>query len=159
MADIKKIDIVLNKFLVEQGLADSLCACYIEDCDSYYQYDNVLSRVVLGGLTNKKADEIYMDYCRELGLEVDVDVITMSFLHEVGHHNTIDFLDGEEIFESEMIKLLLAANNEETKEYFMRYFECPEEYEATWDAVSFCNAYPEVVLQLDADIQNALYGG
>lgn len=159
MADIKKIDIVLNKFLVEQGLADSLCACYIEDCDSYYQYDAVLSRVVLGGLTNKKADEIYMDYCRELGLKVDVDVMTMSFLHEVGHHNTIDFLDGEEIFESEMIKLLLAANNKETKEYFMKYFECPEEYEATWDAVSFCNAYPEVVLQLDADIQNALYGG
>ena len=127
MADIKKIDIVLNKFLVEQGLADSLCACYIEDCDSYYQYDSVLSRVVLGGLTNKKADEIYMDYCRELGLEVDVDVMTMSFLHEIGHHNTIDFLDGEEIFESEMIKLLLAANNEETKEYFKHVIkECKE---------------------------------
>ena len=159
MADIKKIDIVLNKFLVEQGLADSLCACYIEDCDSYYQYDAVLSRVVLGGLTNKKADEVFMNYCKELGLMVDVHIETLSFLHEVGHHNTIDFLDGEEIFESEMVKLLLAANNEETEEYFMRYFVCPEEYEATWDAVSFCNAYPETVLQLDADIQNALYGG
>ena len=156
MANVNKINTVLNSFLTKQGFSDELKACYVADKDSYYHYGKNL--VVLGGLTNKKADEIFMDYCKELGLEVDVHIETLSFLHEVGHHNTIDFLDSEEIFESEMVKLFLASKNEETEEYFMRYFVCPEEYEATWDAVSFCNAYPEIVLQLDKDIQNALYG-
>ena len=152
------INTVLNDFIKEQGYTN-LVAKYSPDEDSYYATDCADNNiVVLGGLTNKKADDVYMTYCKDLGLRVDIDVITLSFLHEVGHHNTLDFLDGDEILESETIKLLLAAANVETDEYFMKYFECPEEYEATWDAVSFCNAYPERVLRLNRDIMEALYG-
>lgn len=157
MTMIRKIDIVLNNFLVEQGYSDELCACYEANSDSYYESDELISRVVLGGLTNKAADKVFMEYCKELGLNVELHVETLTFLHEVGHHITLDFLDIDEINKSEAIKMLLRLKNEETVENFMEYFTCPEEYEATWDAVKFCNTYPEVVKKLDKDIQEALY--
>lgn len=154
-----QIDVILNDFLKQQGYSDELIAYYDPNSDSYYQAGIEISEVVLGGMTNKIADEIYMRYCKELGLEIEVDVITMSFLHEVGHHMTLDFLDEDEINQSEWVKALLCISKDEeeyTKEDYMQYFTCPEEYEATWDAIKFCNACPEVVKKLDAAIQEAL---
>ena len=158
---MKNIDIVLNEFLIQQGLDDELCAGYEPNEDSYYQasdVDNLPSRVILGGMSNKKADEVFMRYCGELGLKVSVGVEVMSFLHEIGHHMTMDFLDEDELFESEMTKMFLTIDDEDTDEAFMKYFTCPIEYEATMDAVNFCNACPEVALKLDKDIKEALYG-
>ena len=158
---MKNINVVLNEFLVQQGYDDELAAGYIKHSDSYYQpsdRDDFRDIVVLGGMSDKRADELFMEYCRELGLAIDVHVETMSFLHEVGHHLTMDFLDEDELFDSEMTKLFLNMREEETDENFMEYFTCPIEYEATMDAVNFCNACPEVALKLDQDIQEALYG-
>ena len=158
---MKNIDIVLNDFLVQQNLHDELCACFKPNSDSYYResmVEGVNSLVVLGGLTNERADKLFMEYCGELGLEVPVSVETMSFLHEVSHHITIPFLDEDELNESEFIKLTLCITEDESDEAYMEYFKCPIEYEATNDAVKFCNACPEVVKKLDKDILEALYG-
>lgn len=155
-----QIDAVLNDFLKQQGLHDELNAYYDPTCDSYYQYGSDMSRVVLGGMTNKVADEIYMRFCKDLGLKVDIDVITMSFLHEVGHHMTLDFLDEDEISESEWTKVILRItkdDSEYTEEDYMKYFNCPEEFEATWDAIKFCNACPEVAKALDTAILETIY--
>lgn len=151
------INTVLQNFLTQQGI-DDLAAEYIKNSDSYYQYNK--NKVVLGGLTNKLADDLFMDYCKELGLTVPMHVEAMSFLHEVGHHMTLDFLDEDELFESTMIKLSVCVKEEDeyTEEDYRTYMTCAVEYEATWDAVKFCNACPEVALKLDNDILNALYG-
>lgn len=157
---MKNINIVLNEFLVQQGYSDELAAGYIKHSDSYYQSsdrDDMPSVVILGGESDLRADELFIDYCKELGLEIDLHVETLSFLHEIGHHFTMDFLDDEEIFQSEITKIFLLMKEEETDEAFMEYFTCPIEYEATMDAVNFCNACPEVALKLDQDIQEALY--
>lgn len=157
----KSINNVLNDFLAQQGYDNELAAGYIKHADSYYQpsdTDELPSVVVLGGMSNKRADELFMEYCKELGLKVDLSVETMSFLHEIGHHFTIDFLDENELISSELTKIYLNAKAEETDKTFMEYFTCPIEYEATMDAVNFCNAYPEVVKELDKDIEEALYG-
>ena len=47
---------------------------------------------------------------------------------------------------------------EETEEAFMQYFTCPEEMEATADAVEFCNHNPVIVKMFDKQLLNALYG-
>lgn len=158
---MKNISIVLNEFLIQQNLNDELCADYKPHEDSYYQssdQDDIPSLVVLGGLSVPRADELYMDYCNELGLEIPMHVETMSFLHEVGHHITMEFLDEDEVYESEIIKMNLYMRDEECDETFIEYFKCPDEHMATLDAVKFCNACPEVARRLDADIQEALYG-
>ena len=98
-----------------------------------------------------------MKYCKELGLEIDVHVETMSFLHEIGHHWTMNFLDENELLESEITKLCLYMKDEENDETFMKYFTCPIEYEATIDAINFCNACPEIILELDEKLQKVLY--
>lgn len=153
----QKISKVLNNFLQAQGYTDVI-ANFVQVSDSYYTSGAECGEIVLGGLTNLKADEIFMKYCKILGLEVEVSVETLSFLHELGHHNTLDFLDPDEIVESEFIKENLYVQNEQTEEAFMQYFTCPEEMEATADAVEFCNCNPVIVKMFDKQLLNALYG-
>lgn len=152
----ERISQVLNNFLVSQGY-DDVIVRFIQISDSYYT-PGVIGEVVLGGISNIKADEVFVEYCKELGLKEDISIETLSFLHELGHHNTIDFLDDEEIYESEMIKMLLYMQDEETKEAFMKYFNCPIEKEATIDAIKFCNHFPRAAAELDKQIQEVLYG-
>lgn len=149
---------ILNDFLKSQGYTENeVYAKFVVDEDSYYDESESVPYIVLGGLTNKKADEIFMRFCKErLGLVTDVDIITLTFLHELGHHNTIDFLDEEENADSEFTKLMLAVLGEDTEEDYMSYFTCPIEIEATIDAVEFCNHCPEAAKKLDAAIQEAL---
>ena len=155
---VTEITNVLNEFLKTQGYAENeICAEYRADEDSYYDESTSVPLIVLGGLTNKKADEIFMRFCKEeLGLVTDVDIVTLTFLHELGHHNTIDFLDEEENADSEFTKLMLAVLGEDTEKDYMSYFTCPIEIEATIDAVEFCNHCPEAAKKLDAAIQEAL---
>ena len=153
----QKISAVLNNFLQIQGYTN-VKASFIQVSSSYYAAGAECGEIVLGGLTNPKADEIFIKYCKTLGLKVGVSVETLSFLHELGHHNTLDFLDADEITESEFIKENLYMQNEETEEAFMQYFTCPEETEATADAVEFCNHNPVIVKMFDKQLLNALYG-
>jgi len=160
---MNKVTQILNDFLKTQGYAeDEIHAEFIAEDDSYYDESSSVPLIVLGGMTNKMADEIFMKYCKEeLGLNVDVDVITLSFLHELGHHNTIEFLDDEEMEASELTKFMLNIKNETNQEFtekdYMRYFTCPIEVEATMDAVAFCNHNPEVAKELDASILQAIW--
>ena len=124
---------VLNDFLKTQGYAeDEICAEYRADEDSYYDESTSVPLIVLGGLTNKKADD----------------------------HNTIDFLDDEEMEASEWTKFMLnikeTIEDSFTEKDYMSYFTCPIEMEATIDAVEFCNHCPEAAKKLDAAIQEAL---
>lgn len=154
---MNKVTDVLNEFLVQQGYNDELTALYNPDEESYYNCEERL--VVFGGLTNRYADELFMKYCKTLGLVIPVHIETLTFLHEVGHHLTVDFLDEEEIVNSEWTKFLLNLKDDwYTEKDYMSYFACPVEYEATMDAVKFCNNCPKVVMDLDKKIQKALYG-
>lgn len=153
----QKISKVLNNFLQVQGYTDVI-ANFVQASDSYYTSGAECGEIVLGGLTNSKADKVFMKYCKTLGLEVEVSVETLSFLHELGHHNTLDFLDPDEIVESEFIKENLYMQNEEIEEAFMQYFTCPEEMEATIDAVEFCNHNQVIVKMFDKQLLSALYG-
>lgn len=154
MTKEERVSKVLNDFLKLQGYSN-ITAQYIELSDSYYL---ATGQIVLGGLADVKADEVFVEYCeRDLGLKVNISIETLAFLHELGHHNTLDFIDDIDIITSNIIKEMLYMQDEETEEAFMKYFTCPVEQEATADAVNFCNHNPEVVIQLDKDLLAALY--
>lgn len=149
----KKIESVLNNFLQIQGYTE-VKAKYDEYSESYYFFNGI---IVFGGLTNRKADKVFLQFCKELGLKTNTSIETLTFLHELGHHNTLCYLDEEEIYESENLKLQLYMMNEESDEAFIQYFTCPEEKEATIDAVEFCNHNPYIVSKLDKKLLQALY--
>lgn len=153
------VDKVLNDFIERFTYrGEFLSAEYVEGSDSYYVSNSLNSKIVLGGLTNKKADEIFMKYCKEtLGLKTEVSIETLTFLHEFGHHKSIDYLTDDEIYESEAVKMMLYMKDEESEETFMQYFTCPDEELATTEAVEFCNVHSKVAKQLDKDLLKALY--
>lgn len=153
----ERVTKVLNNFLQLQGYTD-VTASFDKLADSYYAPGAEYGVVVLGGISNLDADKVFMNYCKELRLNVDVSIETISFLHELGHHNTMDFLDDEELEESELVKMMLYLNAEESDESYMKYFTCPIEQAATIDAVDFCNHNPVIVKMFDEQLLNALYG-
>ena len=152
----QKVTEVLNSFLQTQGYTD-VKAKYVKLLDSYYAPGAECGEIVLGGISNLNADKVFMNYCKSLGLAVDISVETMSFLHELGHHNTMDFLDDDELFESEFIKMMLYMQDDESEEGYMKYFTCPIEREATIDAIEFCNHCSNVAIELDKKLLKALY--
>ena len=153
----ERVTKVLNNFLQLQGYTDVI-ASFDKLADSYYAPGAEYGVVVLGGISNLDADKVFMNYCKELGLNIDISIETISFLHELGHHNTMDFLDDEELEESELVKMMLYLNAEESDESYMKYFTCPIEQAATIDAVDFCNHNPVIVKMFDTQLLNALYG-
>ena len=156
---MKDINTVLNNFLIQQGY-DDVIAEYSENEDSYYTSGSFGNKVVLGGLTNKYADKIFAEYCNELGLKVSIGIETLTFLHEVGHYVTLDLLEEEEEDISRLVKAAIGFKENEkdyTDDDYWAYMTCPEEYAATYNAIEFCNTYPDAAMQLDQDIQEALY--
>lgn len=149
----ERIDTILNNFLKTNDFDDAR-AEYVEHSDSYY----CNGLIVLGGLSDLLGDEIFLNYCKKtLGLKVKVSVETLSFLHELGHHKTLEIIDDEDYLASEVIKRMLYEQDVEDEERFIKYFTCPTEEVATIDAVSFCNSNPDLVIALDEMLLDALY--
>lgn len=149
----ERIDTILNNFLKKNGF-DGARAEYVEHSDSYY-CDGL---IVLGGLSDLLGDEIFLDYCKNtLGLKVELSVETLSFLHELGHHNTLEIINDDDYLASEIIKRMLYEQDVEDEERFRKYFTCPVEHAATVDAINFCNNNPNLVTALDIMLLDALY--
>lgn len=153
MNKTQKIEQILNNFLISQS-CNGVRAEYIEQSDSYY----CNGLITLGGMSDLKGDEIFIDYCTNtLGLQVDVSVETLSFLHELGHHNTLEIISEEDYVASEIIKQYLYEQDIEDEERFIKYFDCPTERAATVDAIKFCNNNPSIVKKLDEELLDAIY--
>ena len=153
MNKTQKVEQILNSFLTSQSY-DGVRAEYIEQSDSYY----CNGLIVLGGMSDLQGDEIFMDYCvNTLGLQVEVSIETLSFLHELGHHNTLEIISEEDYIASEIIKQYLYEQDIEDEERFIKYFDCPTERAATVNAVEFCNNNPLIVKKLDKELLDAIY--
>lgn len=150
----ERIELILNNFLEMQGFNDAR-AEYIEHSDSYY----CNNQIVLGGMSDVTGDRIFLRYCKEtLGLKIDLSIETLSFLHELGHHKTLEIVSDEEYIVSVAIKQMLYEQDIEDEERFIKYFTCPIEEAATIDAVNFCNDNSALVSKFDKDLLSALYG-
>ena len=102
-------------------------------------------------------DDLFVAWLKKHGLETDVDVITLSLLHEIGHSETFKHFTTDEWFECAALKELLYAddtlNDEETGE---RYWAMPDEYAANMWLIMFVKAFPEKVRELSENIKKTL---
>lgn len=83
-------------------------------------------------------DETFLALARENGLNEEVSSFVISFFHELGHNETLDYVD-----EYEGDKNALSM-----KEYF--YLE--EEFEATDWAIDFCNNNMDIVKEIEKNL-------
>ena len=83
-------------------------------------------------------DEEFLTLARENGLNEEVSNFVISFFHELGHNETIDFV---EEYEEDKDALTM-------EEYF--YLE--EEYEATMWAIDFCNNNMDIVKEIEKNL-------
>ena len=76
------------------------------------------------------------------------DSFILLFLHEIGHHNTIDFISGgvQKFCDEEKIRIanemLVAETEEEQKRLEFQYFGLPDELMATQWAVNYARKHP-----------------
>lgn len=80
-------------------------------------------------------DETFRDFARTLGLDKSVSAFTISFLHELGHNETIDFV---EEYKGDKDKLSLDD-----------YFNLEEEIEATQWAIDYCNEHKNIIKRIE----------
>ena len=96
---------------------------------AYYYEENL----IVVDLNDK--DEAFLNFARENGLNEKVSAFTISFLHELGHNETIDFVE-----EYEGDKESLSLNE---------YFNLEEEFEATMWAIDFCEEHKKIVEKIE----------
>ena len=83
-------------------------------------------------------DEAFLNFARKNGLNETVSSFVISFFHELGHNETIDFVE-----EYDGDKNALSAEE---------YFSLEEEFEATAWAIDFCNENLELVKEIEKNL-------
>ena len=83
-------------------------------------------------------DEAFLNFARKNGLNETVSSFVISFFHELGHNETIDFVE-----EYDGDKNALSAEE---------YFSLEEEFEATAWAIDFCNEHLELVKEIEKNL-------
>lgn len=133
---IEIITEVLNDFLAEFELTATPSA------DFYYAWED--NQIGYALAVSEFADTCYQNYVRELCPQLKCDTFLLSFLHEVGHHHTIDDFSDEEYkiqqMEKNYINLRLKSPTltEQRKiELYNEYFELAIEKVATVWAINF----------------------
>ena len=87
-------------------------------------------------------DDRLLKFAKENGLETEMSAFTISFFHELGHNETIDFV---EEYEGDKDSLT-----------WEEYFNLEEEFEATMWAIDFCNNNKEIVEKIEKVLEKVL---
>ena len=121
------------------------------DTDLCYYYETPCIGYTL--LVAERTQRLFPKFCREtLGLNYEVPVFILCFLHELGHHFTMDDFNEDQICDFEDEKDRLKDSDKD----FCAYFEIGDEIAASEWAVNFINSNPKIVEQFDKDLKNAL---
>lgn len=89
----------------------------------------------------------FLKLCKELGYSGDLNVKTLCFLHELGHHFTCgDFDDLEEesdqMWRKELYKMLKSGDELKEEIALILYYRMPQEIAATEWAIEFATEHP-----------------
>lgn len=125
---MKNLIEVLNRIANEYD-----CEVVIDNEFAYYYSE---SKIVVNPADT---DERFLELARENGLNEEVSNFVISFFHELGHNETMDFIEEEYKGDKNALSM---------EEYF--YLE--EEYEATMWAIDFCNNNMDIVKEIEKNL-------
>lgn len=132
---IDEINMVLNDFLKEFGVTAEL--------GSEFAYWIGEDRITYNVLLPETATDYFMDNFNRLAPDIDCDPFLASILHELGHAETLEYMEEvEELYCYKMkhqieIECQGDCSEEKIKELHQRYFDLPDEHEATMWAIEY----------------------
>jgi hypothetical protein len=156
---IDRINKILTDFLQECGYDDIRVK---EDTDfCYYPVTQVIG---YSFLCPQRDNDLFLEFIKDLKPLVTFDIFLWSFLHELGHYETYDDLDEDELaysfdVKTRLQKLYVVDNqyyNQNVSTIFKEYFSLPDEYAATTWAVNFANKNIDKLWSLWNKLQPAI---
>lgn len=132
---IESIDAVLNDFAKDFGVTVRFGA----DFAYWYEKDEIEYTLIVP----EDASIYFMDNFNKLAPDLKCDQFLASFLHEVGHIETMHLVDDtEELYCQECKERISrqftdSITEEENEALHLEYFNLPDEYEATMWAINY----------------------
>lgn len=123
-----------------------------------FAYDAELNRIEVASNYDDTNDLDFMAWLRENGLASNYDCITLSILHELGHHETAKYFSEDEWLDCAITKIALANSELDTRRLNFAYWNTPVEFSANQWLIMFCKCFPQKVDELE-DIVSEIYIG
>ena len=148
---MKNITRFLNKWLAEHDFevstkkGDEWCYFYSKSLITYEVGEEMTEQ-----------NERFLEVCRECGLEYEVSLFTLSFFHELGHHETMDDFTDREWARDEKVKSRV-ENSFDYERMDYTYFHLPSEYCATEWGVDYINEHIDEIEKFDEKIKELLW--
>lgn len=120
---VENIENILNKFLEPFE-----CMAELGSDFSYWYSESLICFALAVAESN---DIDFRDFCKKLQPELHCDIFLLSFMHELGHHETLDEWDDEEYLDMKIQKERINKMKVSQKEKNFMYFNIPDERRAT----------------------------
>lgn len=143
---IKKINAKLNRWLAANGFEDCEAKIYTE-----FMYDN--NTIYWSPLLVEKVTKMFNKYINKKGCG-DIEPFTISFLHELGHHNTIFSFSNCRYNLLNFIDKVVSKTNYRIANFC--HFRLSHERVATEWAIDFIKNNPKQVKKLTSIFKKSL---
>lgn len=125
---------------------------------SEFEYDPTSNAIHMPKVYDNTFDTDFMKCLRELGLKTDFDCMTLSILHELGHHETEKYFSETEWENCALEKLALEFSEtiEDESEFLTYYWNVANEKSANLWLVYYANMFTDKVQELENILALAL---
>lgn len=155
LKNVATINKILNEFLEE---FDAVCDMGPDFC--YWTSDSTIHYSLV---VSDRHNTHFMNNFHRLAPDVQCDVFLASFLHELGHHETLHLIDeADEAYCRDYKEMLHQRldNEKPTAEVeadiYQQYFDLPDEYEATAWAIEYMRENADKVKELWEKVKVAI---
>ena len=154
---VEKIENILNAFLSEFETTVVLGA--------EFAYNTISGEIMYTLFGDEFSNNLFMKNFNKLAPDIDCDVFLASFLHELGHHKTLDLVEEDEEKYSNDCKreieikaeyLNSESDAEELEKLHTLYFNLPNEIIATNWAIEYIRENIEKIKELWGKVQDAV---
>lgn len=104
-------------------------------------------------------DDYFVAWLKDHGLDTDLDVITLSILHEVGHSETFKVFTEKEWLDCAAIKELIYASDTTGKDAAYAYWNVSDEFAANMWLIMFVKAFYTKAKKLSKKIHETVIMG
>lgn len=145
---VDKIENILNTFLEPFE-----CSAQLGSDFSYWYSDSLINFALVVTETN---DRDFQEFCKELQPKLHCDIFLLSFMHELGHHETVDEWEDDEYLDMKIQKEKINKMKVSQKEKNFMYFNIPDEKRATEWGLQYIMEHQTEMMQLWNKVQQAI---
>lgn len=132
----------INSWLSRHGFSNATTKFDYEFC---YAIDDAV--ISIGVVDYDEMGDWFKDFLKENGYDFSfIPYPILAFLHELGHHNTINAFSNEDLKYFSIVKELIPSDNE--KEQLFIYWSFPDELAATRWLAEYVTTHMEDVAEL-----------